>query len=370
MPSLQDYVAFVAIDQGDLYRLRADGSEFTRLTTNIHISAADMPIAAPTLSPDGAWLALVAEPEHGSDVYLIRPDGRNLRRLSNVGGLKFDLHWSPDSRYLAFAGEAPSWNVLLYSADTHTGQSSGLEVNLQFPLHPWYANLPAYRHPPTKANDHRRLEPIWIPPGRSLVTFPPLGYGYIQGWVRNNTHVLFRTLESAELFIIESQGERFYPWTPAVAKPAVVGVRPDGQLVAYGASGGTSLYLHHLDENEPSTIPHDYPHTLYFSELQWSPDGRYLAYNLHHQPPNQTKPFYTTSVHIATIADGTTLNLGRGTTPYWLPDGSHLTYRRLMHPYLPSPTQPVRYDLATGITTPLIAEIAEMELSPWYWMPR
>lgn len=369
MTSLEDYVAFVAIDQGDLYRLRADGSEFTRLTTDIHISAADLPIAAPTLSPDGAWLAFVAEPDHASDVYLIRPDGRDLHRLSNVGGIKFDLHWSPDSRYLAFAGEAPSWNVTLYTANVYTKELSNLEVNLHFPLQPWYTTLPAYKHPSTKPNDHRLSEPLWIPPGRSLVAFPPLGYGYIQAWVRNNSHILFRTLESGELFIIECQGEAFYPWTPAVPNPTVVGVRPDGQLVAYRASGGTSLYLHHLDETAPSTIPHDYPDTLYFSELQWSPDGRYLAYNVHHKVPNRTQPFYTTSVYVTPIAGGSPLNLGRGTTPHWLPTSSHLTYSRLMHPSLPSPMQPVRYDLATGITTPLIAEIAEMELSAWYWIP-
>lgn len=369
MSTLHDYVAFVAIDQGDLYRLRADGSEFTRLTTNLGVSGSDIFTVTPTLSPDGVWLAFVVGTAHHSDIFVIRPDGRDLRHVSSASGSKFDLYWSPDSRYLAFANEKPSWNATLYTVHISTWQVEPLIVNLDFPLHPWYTPLLEDQHPMMEIEDHRLAEPLWIPPGKSFVAFPPLGDGYVLGWLRKNTHVLFRTLLSAELFIIDILGEAFYPWQPAVAKPHVVGARPDGQVVAYQAYGGNTLYLHHLDEGKPRAISHDYSDYLYFSDLKWSPDGRYLAYNVHHHFPNHSQPGPTMSVHIATLADGTTLTLGRGTAPHWLPDGSHLTFSRMMHPRLSYPIQPVRYDLATAITTPLIEEIAEMELSPWYWMP-
>lgn len=370
MPSLHNHVAFVAIDQGDLYRLRADSSEFTRLTTNLGVSGSDIFTVTPTLSPDGVWLAFVVGTAHHSDIFIIRPDGRALRRVSSISGSKFDLYWSPDSRYLAFANEKPSWNATLYTAYIHTGQVNPLTISPDFPLQPWYAALLEDQHPLTEIEDHRLMEPLWIPPGKSLVAFPPLGSGYVQGWVRNNTHVLFRTLISGELFIIDRWGEEFYPWQTAVEKPKVVGVRPDGQLVAYQAHGGNTLYLHHLDEGEPRTITHDYSDYLSFSDLKWSPDGRHLAYNVHHHFPNQAQPGPTRSIHIATLTEGTTLTLGRGTAPQWLPDGSHVTFNRMMHPLLPYPIQPVRYDLVTGTTMSLIEEIAEMELSSWYGMPR
>lgn len=363
MSSLHKYIAFVAIDQGDLYRVRADGSEFTRLTTNLGVSGSDIFTVTPALSPDGAWLAFVVGNAHRSNIFVIRPDGRDLRAVSAIRGSKFDLYWSPDSRYLAFANEAPSWNATLYTADMSSGQVGPLAVTTAFPLQPWYATLPQ-SDPTTPALDDPRLpQSLWIPPGTSLVEVPPLGYGYIQGWLRHNTHVLFRTLISGECFIIDSRGEAFYPWQTPVAQARVVGVRPDGMVIAYQGMGGTTLYIHHLDEAEPRVIPHAYDEVMVVGELHWSPDGVSLAYTVHRaQPPYR--------VHLTQIADGTTIALGDGTSPRWLPDGSHLTYSHVLTPTQPYQTQPVRYELATSITTPLIETVAEMEVSAWYWMPR
>ncbi|MFZ5858919.1 MAG: TolB family protein [Chloroflexota bacterium] len=64
-------------------------------------------------SPDGKWLAIVygKAPESTnvvcSDIYLIRPDGSDLTRLTELTTLSMCAEyvvWSPDGKYLAFVG--------------------------------------------------------------------------------------------------------------------------------------------------------------------------------------------------------------------------------------------------------------------------
>ncbi|HYU17547.1 MAG TPA: hypothetical protein VEQ11_02520 [Chloroflexota bacterium] len=86
-------------------------------------------IAYPRFSPDGSWIAFVAAGEpifservrfgvlawvpsaspagrHGLpwDVWLVRPDGSDLRRLTDFGQDDPSLAWSPDGRWLALYG--------------------------------------------------------------------------------------------------------------------------------------------------------------------------------------------------------------------------------------------------------------------------
>ena len=57
----------------------------------------------PQWSPNGDWIAFSSDRESDEDftLFLIRPDGTGLRRLTNVSG---DSHcsWSPDGNWLVF----------------------------------------------------------------------------------------------------------------------------------------------------------------------------------------------------------------------------------------------------------------------------
>jgi dipeptidyl aminopeptidase/acylaminoacyl peptidase len=52
-------------------------------------------------SPDGKWIAFIAQETEREQIYLIRPDGQGLHQLTNTGQDVFQFEWSPEGRQLA-----------------------------------------------------------------------------------------------------------------------------------------------------------------------------------------------------------------------------------------------------------------------------
>lgn len=79
----------------DIVLADADGSRPHRITRN-HLYE-----MGPSWSPDGRWIAFYAGNGGRHDIYVMRPDGSERRRLTHDGG---ELpSWSPDGRYIVYA---------------------------------------------------------------------------------------------------------------------------------------------------------------------------------------------------------------------------------------------------------------------------
>ncbi len=52
-------------------------------------------------SPDGKWIAFIAQETECEQIYLIRPDGQGLRPLTDTGHDVFQYEWSPNGRQMA-----------------------------------------------------------------------------------------------------------------------------------------------------------------------------------------------------------------------------------------------------------------------------
>ena len=72
----------------------------------IQVTALDDPVSGAVWSPDGAWLAFSVAPGGGlnEQIYLVRPDGGQLRRLTDGGqDNNFLGDWTRDGRYLSMS---------------------------------------------------------------------------------------------------------------------------------------------------------------------------------------------------------------------------------------------------------------------------
>ncbi len=90
------------------------------------VTGLDDQIASVHWSPDGRWLAFSLAPGGGMNqqVYLIRPDGTNLRRLTDGGKETNHLgSWTPDGRFLALGSNRRAAEAMdAYLVDVDSGE--------------------------------------------------------------------------------------------------------------------------------------------------------------------------------------------------------------------------------------------------------
>jgi TolB protein len=78
----------------EVYIMNADGSNARQLTLSGGNSQ------GPSISPDGKWVAFTAYfdnygDDHGCEIYVIRTDGTDLRRLTNNDYCDYQPRWGP-----------------------------------------------------------------------------------------------------------------------------------------------------------------------------------------------------------------------------------------------------------------------------------
>jgi TolB protein len=73
----------------ELYSMRADGSDQRRLTTSRGAEAGQ------SWSPDGRWIEFTRRRHGQLDLFVMRRDGTDLRRLTRTTGNEYQAEWSP-----------------------------------------------------------------------------------------------------------------------------------------------------------------------------------------------------------------------------------------------------------------------------------
>ena len=89
-------------NQGDMdvYTIGTDGEDpKPALTSAGKLSHEEWP----SWSPDGQWLALSSTRDGNQEIYVVRPDGKDLRRVTSDPAIDAHPAWSPDGKQIVFA---------------------------------------------------------------------------------------------------------------------------------------------------------------------------------------------------------------------------------------------------------------------------
>jgi len=135
-------IAFGSLRNGnfDVFIMRSDGSELQQVTSH---PAVDF---RPAWSPDGEWLAFSSSRADSTsmrtfnyDIYVMRPDGSDVRRITYHPLLALRPSWSPEGNELVYqvggqADDGSDWEI--YSVRLDGGQPRRLTNNSLRDAHP------------------------------------------------------------------------------------------------------------------------------------------------------------------------------------------------------------------------------------------
>jgi TolB protein len=269
-------LAFASDRDGDseLYLIRADGRGLRKLTSN---RAGDY---GPAWSPDGRRIAFASNRRGDDDVYVIGADGRGLKRLTRHPGHEFSPAWSPDGRWIAFVRLTRAGaTVLVMDAD------GGAVTRLS----------------PKPVRGYGSYSPDWSPDGR-LIVF-------------SSSHA---TPENGELYAARPDGTGLRRLTDTKGGVHVLGddgtpsFSPDGRRIAFGSNRTNDNELWLMNAN--GTRQHRLAGVPRADDGDpgWSADGSRLAFT--------SRTAGGAWVYVVG-ADGTGLRrLTAGAEPAWRPE--------------------------------------------------
>lgn len=225
----------------EIYVMNGDGSGRTRLTTN------DDTDIEPALSPDGTRIAFVSDRDGNYEIYTMRVDGSDLRRLTHdnkVDPVTRDMSpaWSPDGTRIVFSSmRTGSYDLYVMNAD-----GSGV-TNL--------TNSP-------RASD---VHPHWSPDGTRIVFTSTATRG-----------------ESPDIYVINADGSNLTNLTGRPGSPDLSPEwSPDGTRIVFVPRLGDEFEIHTMasDGSDRRCVLNETDAVLdSLSKPTWSPDGTHIAF--------------------------------------------------------------------------------------------
>ncbi len=227
----EEVISFYSNRDGnwEIYVMSPDGSNIRRLSSNEALDAALV------WSPDGQRATFTSERTGDREVYVMNADGTGLTNLSNNPATDSDASWSPDGSKLAFESSRREgdWDIWVMNADGSN------PVNLTN----------------TEGGDGKA---VWSPDG---------------------TKIAFESARdgNVEVYVMNADGSGQTNLTNNPAKDSVPRWSPDGSQIAFKTDrdGNWEVYIMNADGSNPVNLtnnPADDGNPI------WSPDGARIAF--------------------------------------------------------------------------------------------
>ena len=295
----------------------------------------------------------------GSDLYMLKTDGTDSRKLLTVNGTPNYLRWSPDGKRVGFTlwdpqgQESAIWEVDADGSNLHQLLLSWNSPHSEC-CGGWTADGKYYVFSAT----HQNQSGLWALREETglfhkgsytpvLLTSGPLDFGWNTPSRDGKRIFALATQPRGELMKFDAKTRQFAPYLSGISASDTAFSR-DGEWVCYVSVPEGVLWRSKLDGSQKLqlTLP-----TMSVMLPRWSPDGKRIAFM--GQMQGKTEKNYIVS------ADGGGLQqLSPGerseADPEWSPDGNSILYGRLPNYWIAEPSKAkslVLLDLKTSQTT-------------------
>jgi TolB protein len=203
-------------------------------------------------SPDGKWLAFDSNrtdhtpnnSKHINDVFVMRPDGSGVKKLTNSKNASGDAAWSPNGRLIAF--------------DSDSGSRKG--YNAIYVMNADGSRIRRITRPTPPLSDY---EPRFSPDGTELV------FSRARGTAVN---------APAAAFTVRLNGKGLHRLTAYSLRVGATDWSPDGRQIvfeAYPNGPYGDIYVVDATAGAPVNLTHDITGQ---SDPVWSPDGKKILF--------------------------------------------------------------------------------------------
>jgi serine/threonine protein kinase/Tol biopolymer transport system component len=267
---------------------------------------------------------------HGSDLYWVKEDGTNARKLVTVAGVPFWLRSAPDGRVLRFSITDPGTDALSLWEVSANGSN----------LHPL---LPRWNEPAAECcgnwspdgkyfafqSSRNGRSNIWVLTEKSNFLRLRHGPSQLTAGPMNFTTPVFSG-DSEKLFVLgeqrraevvryDAKARQFLPYLSGISADRLAFSR-DGQWVAYVSYPDGTLWRSQLDGSHKQQLTFQ---SFAVHLPRWSPDGDYIVFD--GSKDGKTKKIFMISAAGGSLVEMLPNDL-RQVDPGWSPDGNSVVF--------------------------------------------
>ncbi len=250
-----------------------DGGRSTRLTNG------DKGESSPQWSPDGMFLAFLADRDKGMQIWMLPVFGGESEKLTIEENDVQSFRWSPDGNQIAYVTrDVPKNKAERDKKKKEKFDAIVVDSNYTY-THLWTINVDTKVKKRITEGDFTVNNPRWSPDGTSIA------FEMSPGGVQESTYIDISENRNTDIYLVSAAGGTLRRLTTNPAADVNPQWSPDGKLLAYVANSEpdswatkSDLMVVSPDEQMPRNLTKDFIESV-GSSMDWGPDGRAIYFS-------------------------------------------------------------------------------------------